>query len=177
MSRQAGRPHTRHRGDEAEAVAASQGDADGDAANTWKQEMDTIMNGTHPLLVAELKKPTQTRDTLIAQADRIRQLQTANVNALFECDKKQIEDEYVVSPAPLTCPLPAPPWALNRPRAFPRSAGAAPVLPAAPDRLDRAEAAEERAARGAWRPPRRQRGQQEAEIDRVGHRCDVHPQG
>ena len=104
MSRQAGRPHTRHRGDEAEAVAASQGDADGDAANTWKQEMDTIMNGTHPLLVAELKKPTQTRDTLIAQADRIRQLQTANVNALFECDKKQIEDEYVVSPAPLACP-------------------------------------------------------------------------
>ena len=40
-----------------------------------------------------LEPHTQKMNAIIAQADRVRQLQVVNINALFECEKKQAEDE------------------------------------------------------------------------------------
>ncbi len=47
----------------------------------------------------------------IAQAERVRHLQTVNINNLFDCEKKQAEDEKKVAhrrrwprPAPLRPP-------------------------------------------------------------------------
>jgi len=51
------------------------------------------MNGTHPTLIEALEPHDLKMKALIAQADRIRQLQIGNINALYECEKKQTEDE------------------------------------------------------------------------------------
>lgn len=46
----------------------------------------------------------------VGQADRVRKLQTININALFECEKKQTEDENQVSwRSPPLCPPLCPP--------------------------------------------------------------------
>ena len=51
------------------------------------------MQGTHPTLVEALEPHTQKMAAIVSQADRIRQLQIANIDALFECEKKMAEDE------------------------------------------------------------------------------------
>ncbi|KAL1515132.1 hypothetical protein AB1Y20_004193 [Prymnesium parvum] len=66
---------------------------DDSAGASWKQEMESIVAGTHPLLVEGLDKHEQVMKAQIAQAERIRRLQTVNINNLFDCDKKQAEDE------------------------------------------------------------------------------------
>ena len=50
-------------------------------------------SGTHPQLVELLEPHEQKKQQVISQADRVRQLQISNINALFECEKKQVEDE------------------------------------------------------------------------------------
>ena len=52
--------------------------------------------GTHPALLAELKKHEQTMNAHIAQAQRVHQLQKANIDALFDCEKKEAADENKV---------------------------------------------------------------------------------
>mmetsp|Transcript_16926 Transcript_16926/g.28188 ORF Transcript_16926/g.28188 Transcript_16926/m.28188 type:complete len:284 (+) Transcript_16926:124-975(+) len=74
--------------------AADGADEDSNTSSGWQQEMDSICAGTHPALVAELKKHEQVMQSQIAQAERVRNNQTANIRNLFECDKKQIDDEY-----------------------------------------------------------------------------------
>eukprot|EP00965_Chrysotila_dentata_P259969 6213744-Pleurochrysis_carterae.AAC.1 len=84
-------------------------DADDDAsASSWQQEVDSICTGvcplvqceasalarTHPQLVAELAKHKKVLQHTIAQAERTRHNQQQNIRNLFECDKKQIEDEH-----------------------------------------------------------------------------------
>uniref|UniRef100_A0A7S3B7Q3 Uncharacterized protein n=1 Tax=Haptolina ericina TaxID=156174 RepID=A0A7S3B7Q3_9EUKA len=68
------------------------GDDDGQGS-TWKQEMDSIMNSTHPALIQGLKRHEDLKKQHIAQAERVRQLQTANINNMFECEKQQAENE------------------------------------------------------------------------------------
>ena len=96
-----GRAATR-RGKDAAAPAATD---DADAANgaedegepaTWKVELESIMAGTHPTLIEALVPHDAKMKQIIAQADRVRQLQMINVNALFDCEKKQADDENKV---------------------------------------------------------------------------------
>jgi len=76
------------------AVAHEDDDHDDDGAgSSWKQEMESIMAGTHPLLIDGLSKHDQVLKAQRAQAERIRHLQTVNINNLFDCEKKQAEDE------------------------------------------------------------------------------------
>ena len=49
--------------------------------------------GTHPLLLEALEPHEQKMKATVAQADRIRQLQISNINAMLDCEKKQSEDE------------------------------------------------------------------------------------
>jgi len=51
------------------------------------------MAGTHPALVEALEPHEQKKQALVAQAERYMKLQIININALFECEKKQAEDE------------------------------------------------------------------------------------
>lgn len=53
--------------------------------------------GTHNALIEGLARHDQVMKSQIAQADRIRHLQTVNINNLFECEKKQAEDEKKAS--------------------------------------------------------------------------------
>jgi len=88
----------RHQVDEAASARADTDTADTaeeeGAASSWQQEVDSICAGTHPLLIAGLKKHEQHMQAQLAQAERIRKNQAANIMNLFECDKKQTEDEY-----------------------------------------------------------------------------------
>jgi len=61
---------------------------------SWKQEIESITNGTHPALASELKKHEQAAAAHIAQAQRICQLQKTNIENLYECEKKQADDEH-----------------------------------------------------------------------------------
>lgn len=61
--------------------------------SSFKTELESIASGTHPALIEALEPHQKRMDQLIAQADRVRQLQIGNINALFECEKKQTEDE------------------------------------------------------------------------------------
>ncbi|EOD12368.1 hypothetical protein EMIHUDRAFT_223735 [Emiliania huxleyi CCMP1516] len=73
------------------------GDADADegaSSSGWKAEIESITNGTHPALVAELASHKATMQQQITQAEALKNAQTKNVLALFECDKKQVDDEY-----------------------------------------------------------------------------------
>jgi len=97
-----GRTTTRRGGTSASTAAAAaaeaaDGPADGDdgieEGATWKVEMESIMGGTHPLLLEALEPHEQKMKATVAQADRIRQLQISNINAMFDCEKKQSEDE------------------------------------------------------------------------------------
>ena len=54
------------------------------------------MAGTHPTLIEALVPHDAKMKQIIAQADRVRQLQMINVNALFDCEKKQADDENKV---------------------------------------------------------------------------------
>ena len=65
--------------------------------------------GTHPALASELKKHEQVAAAHIAQAQRICQLQKTNIENLYECEKKQADDEHKV---PFLKPPPAKPLAL-----------------------------------------------------------------
>lgn len=51
------------------------------------------MAGTHPLLAEALEPHDQKMRAIVNQADRVRQLQMVNINALFDCEKKQADDE------------------------------------------------------------------------------------
>lgn len=75
-------------------VTAEANEDDGEGS-TWKAEMESIMDGTHPALVEALEPQEQKMKALIAQAERLRQLQVININALYEYEKKQTEDENV----------------------------------------------------------------------------------
>jgi len=66
---------------------------DDDVGSSWKQEYDSIMNATHPALIEGLQRHDAIQKAQIAQAERVRQLQTANINNMFECEKKQADDE------------------------------------------------------------------------------------
>jgi len=73
------------------------GDADADegaSSSGWKAEIESITKGTHPALVAELASHKATMQQQITQAEALKNAQTKNVLALFECDKKQVDDEY-----------------------------------------------------------------------------------
>lgn len=81
--------------------AAANDDGDeggGDEGNgvtaAWKVELESIMQGTHPTLVEALEPHDTKMKAVVGQADRIRQLQIANIDALFECEKKMAEDEH-----------------------------------------------------------------------------------
>lgn len=52
-----------------------------------------LLAGTHAALVEGLSKHEKLMHAQIAQADRVRRLQTTNINNLYDCDKKQAEDE------------------------------------------------------------------------------------
>ena len=52
--------------------------------------------GTHPQLLTELKKHEQVMNAHIAQAQRVHQLQKTNIDALFDCEKKEAADENKV---------------------------------------------------------------------------------
>ena len=54
------------------------------------------MSGTHPSLVEALEPHDEKMKHLVSQADRVRELQMVNINALFECEKKQADDESKV---------------------------------------------------------------------------------
>ena len=103
---------------------AEDGDDDEEGAgSSWKQEMESIMAGactrhpacalvgrarhlpilnllfyagTHPALVEGLTKHDQVMKREVAQAERLRHLQTVNINNLFDCEKKASEDEKKV---------------------------------------------------------------------------------
>ena len=51
------------------------------------------LSGTHPALAVELKKHEQQMAAHIAQAQRICQLQKTNIENLYDCEKKQADDE------------------------------------------------------------------------------------
>ena len=68
---------------------------DGQPAS-WKVELESIMSGTHPALVEALEPHDQKMKAIVSQADRVRQLQMVNINALFDCEKKQADDENKV---------------------------------------------------------------------------------
>ena len=63
------------------------------------------MAGTHPTLIEALVPHDAKMKQIIAQADRVRQLQMINVNALFDCEKKQADDENKVCVARAACCL------------------------------------------------------------------------
>ena len=65
----------------------------GDDGAAWKQEVEAITNGTHPELAKELKVYEQAMAKEIAQAQRIFQLQKSNIESLYDCEKKQADDE------------------------------------------------------------------------------------
>jgi len=67
----------------------------GDDGAAWKQEVEAITNGTHPELAKELKVYEQAMAKEIAQAQRICQLQKSNIESLYDCEKKQADDEQV----------------------------------------------------------------------------------
>ena len=69
--------------------------AQGDDGAAWKQEVEAITNGTHPELAKELKVYEQAMAKEIAQAQRICQLQKSNIESLYDCEKKQADDEQV----------------------------------------------------------------------------------
>jgi len=82
------------------AAASNDAEANGDDAAdeggepaSWKVELESIMAGTHPALVEALEPHDQKMKAIVGQADRVRQLQMININALFECEKKQADDE------------------------------------------------------------------------------------
>ena len=52
--------------------------------------------GTHPALLEELKTHEKTMNAHIAQAQRVHQLQKTNIDALFDCEKKEAADENKV---------------------------------------------------------------------------------
>jgi len=79
--------------DHAQEGGGADGDDAGEEQPGWKVELESIMAGTHPTLVEMLEPHEQKKQKLISQADRVRQLQISNINALFECEKKQVEDE------------------------------------------------------------------------------------
>jgi hypothetical protein len=56
--------------------------------------------GTHPSLVEALDPHEKKMKALVGQADRLRQLQIADLNAIFDCEKKQAEDEHIVRLTP-----------------------------------------------------------------------------
>jgi len=89
----------RHQAVEEQPAASSQPEASSEEGGTssFQQEVDSIFTGTHPLLVQELKKHQQVMQAQVAQAQRICNHQQQNIRNLFECDKKQIEDEYQAS--------------------------------------------------------------------------------
>lgn len=68
---------------------------DDDEGSVWKAEMESIMNGTYPPLAEALAPHEQQLKRLVGQADRVRQLQLANIDALYACEKKQADDEHV----------------------------------------------------------------------------------
>ena len=81
------------------AAANEDGDeGGGDEGNgvtaAWKVELESIMQGTHALLVEALEPHDTKMKAVVGQADRIKQLQIANIDALFECEKKMAEDEH-----------------------------------------------------------------------------------
>jgi hypothetical protein len=59
---------------------------------------------THPALIQGLKRHEDLKKQHIAQAERVRQLQTANINNMFECEKQQAENESAVHLATLSHP-------------------------------------------------------------------------
>ena len=61
-----------------------------------RADAERLLAGTHPVLMAELKKHEVVMEAQIKQATGIRLNQAANIHNLFDCDKKQIEDEYRV---------------------------------------------------------------------------------
>ena len=67
----------------------------GDDGAAWKQEVEAITNGTHPELAKELKIHEQAMAKEVAQAQRICQLQKSNIESLYDCEKKQADDEQV----------------------------------------------------------------------------------
>jgi hypothetical protein len=88
------------------AAASNDAEANGDDAAdeggepaSWKVELESIMAGTHPALVEALEPHDQKMKAIVGQADRVRQLQMININALFECEKKQADDENKVRTA------------------------------------------------------------------------------
>ena len=70
------------------------GDEGSGVTAAWKVELESIMQGTHPTLVEALEPHDQKMKAVVSQADRIKQLQIANIDALFECEKKMAEDEH-----------------------------------------------------------------------------------
>jgi hypothetical protein len=104
-------------------VAEDDASEDAPSASGWKSEIDAVTTGalpalrtpargmhlrmwliswlsgagTHQALVAELAVPLKTMQSQIAQAERLKNAQAGNIHALFECDKKQVDDEYKVS--------------------------------------------------------------------------------
>lgn len=78
-----------------QAAGTTEANDDDGEGSTWKAEMESIMDGTHPALVEALEPQEQKMKSLIAQAERLRQLQVININALYEYEKKQTEDENV----------------------------------------------------------------------------------
>ena len=70
------------------------GDEGNGVTAAWKVELESIMQGTHAMLVEALEPHDTKMKALVSQADRIKQLQIANIDALFECEKKMAEDEH-----------------------------------------------------------------------------------
>lgn len=68
---------------------------DGEPAG-WKVELESIMSGTHPSLIEALEPHDAKMKGIVAQADKVKQLQMVNINALFDCEKKQADDESKV---------------------------------------------------------------------------------
>ena len=99
------------RGKEASAAeAAKDGEPvdedEGGEMPSWKVELESIMSGTHATLVEALEPHDTKMKAIVGAADRVRQLQMVNINALFDCEKKQADDENKVrlrARARLTC--------------------------------------------------------------------------
>ena len=109
----------------------------------WKVELENIMQGTHPALVEALDPHGQKMKQILAQADRIRQLQIVNIKALFDCEKKQADDENKVRVYPLSLPLqpfPTPNSSIICVAGCMLVAGTARVLQSSAHRLHRGEA-------------------------------------
>ena len=96
---------TRRGGNAAAASSATAAGDDNGADNdpqdegepaSWKVELESIMAGTHPSLVEALEPHDQKMKGIVSQADRVRQLQMVNIDALFDCEKKQADDESKV---------------------------------------------------------------------------------